>query len=60
MTDGQNDKKFSTQNPEAKCMVCTWLKNNGSNFDLVSKTFASLKEYSNHQFQILHFRINQQ
>ena len=27
MTDGQNDKKFSTRNPEAKCMVCTWLKN---------------------------------
>ena len=27
MTDGQNDKKFSTWNPEAKCMVCTWLKN---------------------------------
>ena len=26
-TDGQNDKKFSTWNPEAKCMVCTWLKN---------------------------------
>ena len=27
MTDGQNDNKFSTWNPEAKCMVCTWLKN---------------------------------
>ena len=26
MMDGQNDKKFSTWNPEAKCMVCTWLK----------------------------------
>ena len=30
MTDGQNDKKFSTWNPEAKCMVCTWLKNSDS------------------------------
>ena len=30
MTDGQNDKKFSTWNPEAKCMVCTWLKKNSS------------------------------
>ena len=27
MTDGQNDKKFSTWNPEVKCMVCTLLKN---------------------------------
>ena len=24
--DGQNDEKFLTWNPEAKCMVCTWLK----------------------------------
>ena len=44
-TDGQNDKKFSTWNPEAKCMVCTWLKN--IFHQLSKRVYKSSMDFSN-------------
>ena len=34
MTEPQNYKSYANQKPEAKCVACTWLKNEEGSYSL--------------------------